>query len=171
MGIGFGLQDLAKNISGGFVLLFERLIQVGDFVEVQANKGTVERIGTRSTQIRTTDNISIIVPNIRFLEEDVINWSHSNPISRLHIPVGVAYGTDPHQVKTTLLEIAADQKDVLTSPMPQVFFKSFGDSALNFELLVWTDKPERQLPLMSEINYRIYDQLQNTISNPIPHST
>ncbi|MBE9030063.1 mechanosensitive ion channel [filamentous cyanobacterium LEGE 11480] len=169
LGIGFGLQDLAKNISGGFVLLFERLIQVGDFVEVNTNKGTIERIGTRSTQIRTTDNISIIVPNVRFLEEEVINWSHSNPISRLHIPIGVAYGTDPYQVKTVLLEVADSHADVLSGPAPQVFFKEFGDNSLNFELLVWTEHPDRQLTLISDLNYRIHDILKTqNIEVPFP---
>ncbi len=86
--IGFGFQDIAKNFGSGLVLLFERPIQVGDFVEVNQYMGTVEYIGPRSTLIRTLDQISIIVPNSRFLENEVINWSHQNPISRLHVPVG-----------------------------------------------------------------------------------
>jgi small-conductance mechanosensitive channel len=169
LGIGFGFQDLAKNISGGFVLLVERLVQVGDFVEVGENKGTIEHIGSRSTKIRTLDDISITVPNTQFLDNEVINWSKDNPISRIHVPVGVAYGTDPYQLKSALLEVAAENSEVLTSPVPQVFFKGFGDSSLDFELLVWTDRPERQFVLRSDLNYRIYASLQrHNIEIPFP---
>jgi small-conductance mechanosensitive channel len=106
-------------------------------------KGTVERIGGRSTEIRTLDHVAIIVPNSRFLETEVINWSHSNPVSRLHLPVGVAYGSDPRKVEAALLEAADQDSKVLKTPPPKVLFKGFGDSALNFELLVWTAEPDR----------------------------
>ncbi len=169
LGIGFGFQDLAKNISGGFVLLVERLVQVGDFVEVGENQGTIEHIGTRSTKIRTLDNISITVPNTQFLDNEVINWNKDNPISRLHVAVGVAYGSDPYQVRSALLEVAGENSEVLTNPVPQVFFKGFGDSSLDFELLVWTDRPDRQFVLISDLNYRIYASLkQHNIEIPFP---
>jgi len=169
VGIGFGLQDIAKNFGSGIVLVFERPIQVGDFVEVGDYKGTVERIGARSTEIRTLDRVSIIVPNSRFLENEVINWSHHNPISRLHLPVGVAYGCDAKAVEAALLEAARNHPKVLKSPPPQVLFKSFGDSALDFELLVWTKEPERQFLLTSDLYYQIYDVLnQREIEIPFP---
>jgi small-conductance mechanosensitive channel len=169
VGIGFGLQDIAKNFGSGIVLVFERPIQVGDFVEVGDYKGTVERIGARSTEIRTLDRISIIVPNSRFLENEVINWSHRNPISRLHLPVGVAYGCDAKAVEDALLEAARSHSSVLKSPPPLVLFKSFGDSALNFELLVWTKEPERQFLLTSDLYYKIYEVLgQRQIEIPFP---
>ncbi|PSM47053.1 mechanosensitive ion channel protein MscS [Chroococcidiopsis sp. CCALA 051] len=169
VGIGFGLQDIAKNFGSGIVLVFERPIQVGDFVEVGEYKGTVERIGARSTEIRTLDRVSIIVPNSRFLENEVINWSHRNPISRLHLPVGVAYGCDAKAVEAALLEAARNHPKVLKSPPPQVLFKSFGDSALDFELLVWTKEPERQFLLTSDLYYQIYDVLnQREIEIPFP---
>jgi potassium-dependent mechanosensitive channel len=159
VGIGFGFQDIAKNFGSGLVLMFERPIKVGDFVEINQFVGTIERIGARSTEIRTLDRISIIVPNSRFLEAEVINWSHGNPISRLHLPVGVAFGCDPHVVQASLLEAAHRQTHVLQTPPPQVLFKGFGDSALNFELLVWTAQPAQQFVLKSDLYYQIYDVL------------
>ncbi|HEY9639679.1 MAG TPA: mechanosensitive ion channel domain-containing protein, partial [Coleofasciculaceae cyanobacterium] len=169
VGIGFGLQDIAKNFGSGLVLILERPIQVGDFVEIGSFKGTVERIGGRSTEIRTLDHVSIIVPNSRFLSEEVINWSHHNPVSRLHLPVGVAYHSDPQIVRTVLLEAAQSHTDVLQSPLPQVFFTGFGDSALNFDLLVWTTQPSRQFILKSDLYFRIFELLQERqIEVPFP---
>ncbi|MEH2379720.1 MAG: mechanosensitive ion channel domain-containing protein [Nostoc sp.] len=160
VGIGFGLQDIAKNFGSGLVLVFERPIQVGDFVEVGEYTGIVERMGARSTEIRTLDHVSIIVPNSRFLEKEVINWSHRNPISRLHLPVGVAYSSDPKAVQAALLEAASKHPNVLQSPSPLVLFKEFGNNALNFELLVWTAEPNKQFLLKSDLYYIIYEVLQ-----------
>ncbi len=160
LGIGFGLQDLAKNISGGFVMLFERLVQVGDYVEVGEYKGTVERIGNRSTQIKTLDNACIIVPNIRFLEKEVINWNADDRSSRIHIPFTIAYGADLTQVKTLLLDLAIAHPEVLAQPAPQLLLKGFANNLLNFELLIWSDRPDQQPRIISDLNYQIYDCLQ-----------
>lgn len=157
LGIGLGLQNIAKNFSSGLVLVFERPIQVGDFVEVGDLKGTVERIGGRSTEIRTLDHVSIIVPNSQFLEMEVVNWSHGNPISRLHLPVGVAYGSDLKVVREALLEAAHSHPEVLKNPPPNVLFTGFGDSALNLELLIWTTEPHRQFLLKSDLFFQIND--------------
>ena len=150
--IGFGFQDIAKNFGSGLVLLFERPIQVDDFVQVNQYMGTVEYIGARSTLIRTLDQISIIVPNSRFLENEVINWSHQNPVSRLHIPVGVSYDSDVQLVKTALLESAQKCSEVLTFPTPQVLFIGFGDSSVDFELLVWIKQTQKQVILKIKAN-------------------
>ncbi|WP_230967224.1 mechanosensitive ion channel family protein [Nostoc commune] len=169
VGIGFGLQDIAKNFGSGLVLVFERPIQVGDFVEVGEYTGTVERIGGRSTEIRTLDHVSIIVPNSRFLEKEVINWSHCNPISRLHLPVGVAYSSDPKVVQAALLEVASKHPNVLQAPSPLVLFKEFANNSLNFELLVWTAEPNKQFLLKSDLYYNIYEALQQRqIEIPFP---
>ena len=169
VGIGFGFQDIAKNFGSGLILVFERPVQVGDFVEVGEFQGTVERIGARSTVIRTLDHVSIIVPNSRFLEEEVINWSHDNPISRLHLPVGVAYGSNIEHVKTAMIDAATGQPGVLSTPPPQVVFKGFGDSSLDFELLVWTAEPSRQLLLMSNLYFRIESLFrQYAVEIPFP---
>lgn len=169
VGIGFGFQDIAKNLGSGLVLLFERPIQVGDFVEVGDSMGTVERIGSRSTLIRTLDRVSIIVPNSRFLESEVINWSHDNPVSRLRLPVGVAYGSNLEDVKEALLEAAQDHPQVLRIPPPRILFSGFGDSSLDFQLLVWCGDPSQQQILRSDLYFGIHEQLQRrAISIPFP---
>ncbi|MEB3831318.1 mechanosensitive ion channel family protein [Phormidium sp. CCY1219] len=167
--IGFGFQDIAKNFGSGLVLLFERPIQVGDFVEVADYSGTVERIGSRSTMIRTLDQISIIVPNSRFLETEVINWSHSNPVSRLHLPVGVSYGASVQAVEKALLDAAKAHPDVLLVPAPRVMFIGFGDSSLDFELLVWNAEPSKQYFLKSDLYFRIFSTFaERNIEIPFP---
>ncbi len=169
IGIGFGFQDIIKNFSSGFVLIFERSIQVGDFVEIGHLRGIVERIGARSTEIRTLDQVSIIVPNSRFLSTEVINWSHRNSVSRIHLPVGVAYHSDIQIVQKALLEVTKDYRDVLSVPPPQVWFKGFGDSALNFELLVWIADPSKQPAISSELYVRIEANLRrHQIEIPFP---
>ena len=124
VGVGLGLQGIAKEFVSGLVLIFERPIQVGDFVEVAGLMGTVERISVRSTEIRTLDQVSVILPNSRFLDSEVINWSHSSPISRLKIPVGVAYGSNLEIVRNLLIKVAKNHQDILSMPSPQVFFPS-----------------------------------------------
>ncbi len=155
VGIGFGFQEIAKNFASGLVLLFERSVQVGDFIQVGQHLGTVERIGARSIVLKTLDKVSVIVPNSRLLADEVTNWSHDNPASRLHLPVGVAYGSDVEKVKTALLTVAEEHPEVLRYPQPQVFFNSFGESWLDFELLVWTSDPSRQVRLKSDLYFQI----------------
>ncbi len=155
VGLGLGLQNIAKDISSGLVLVFERPIQVGDFIELGGQMGIVDRIGPRSTDIRTLDQVSIIVPNSRFLEKDVINWSHRNPLSRIHIPVGVAYGSNPETVKEVLLEVGRDHPQVVAAPAPEVFLLGFGDSSLEFELLVWIRRPQQYPQIRSDLNFAI----------------
>ncbi len=169
VGIGFGFQDIAKNFGSGLVLLFERPIQVGDFIEVGKYMGSVESIGARSVTIRTLDRVSIIVPNSRFLEDEVINWSHHNPISRIHIPVGVSYSADVKIVKKALLEAGKNHPEVLSVPQPQVLFTGFGDSSLDFELLVWIDAPSHQVSIKSDLCFRIEASLKEyNIEIPFP---
>ncbi|MGF1515284.1 MAG: mechanosensitive ion channel family protein [Elainellaceae cyanobacterium] len=168
-GIGFGLQNIARDFSSGLVLLFERPIQVGDFVEVGEFIGTVNRIGARSTHIKTLSQISVIVPNSYFLENQVINWSHENPLSRISIPVGVSYSADPEMVREVLLEAGRAQSGVVKMPPPQVFFKGFGDSALDFELLVWIMEPNRHPLIKSDLYFMLFELLaQRKIEIPFP---
>ncbi len=169
VGIGLGLQGIAKEFVSGLVLIFERPIQVGDFIEVEGLKGTVERINVRSTEVRTLDQVSIIVPNSRFLESDVINWSYGNPISRLQIPVGVAYGSNANDVRAALIDAARSHPNVLSDPAPGVFFSEFGDSSLKFILLVWVNEPQRQPVIKSDLNFRIETVLRHRqIEIPFP---
>ncbi|NCJ07634.1 mechanosensitive ion channel [Synechococcales cyanobacterium C] len=169
VGIGLGLQGIAKEFVSGLVLIFERPIQIGHFIEVEGLKGTVERINVRSTEVRTLDQVSIIVPNSRFLESDVINWSYGNPMSRLQIPVGVAYGSNSSEVRAALIDAARSHPNVLAEPSPSVFFTDFGDSALNFTLLVWVNEPQRQPVIKSDLNFRIETVLRHRgIEIPFP---
>ena len=169
VGIGFGLQNITNNFISGLIITIERPIQEGDFVDVGGLVGTVKHISARSTKIITLDRVAIIVPNSRFLESEVINWTHSDPISRLHIPVGVAYGSDIDKVKSALLTAANSHPDVLLRPRPEVLFIEFGDSSLNFELMVWTGEPKKQFLLKSDLNYRIEKSLRRyDIEVPFP---
>jgi len=169
VGIGFGFQDIAKNFASGLVLLFERSVQIGDFIEINGHKGTVEKVGARSIVLRTLDRISIIVPNSRLLADEVVNWTHEGSISRLHLPVGVAYGSDSETVKAVLFEVATNHPEILRSPPPQVFFVGLGESSLDFELLVWISEPRHQLRVKSDLYFEVEKLLSDReISIPFP---
>lgn len=170
VGIGFGFQDIAKNFASGLVLLFERSVQVGDFIEINNYKGTVERVGARSIVLRTLDRVSIIVPNSSLLADEVVNWTHEGSISRLHLPVGVAYGSNTETLKSALLQAAASHAEVLRHPAPQVVFKGFGDSSLDFELLIWITEPSHQMFITSDLYFKIEKLLRDRqIEIPFPH--
>lgn len=169
LGIGFGLQNIVSNFISGIIILLDRPIEVGDFVRVGDLVGSVERIGTRSTELRTLDEVTIIIPNAHFLEKEVVNWNHGNPVSRLHLPVGVAYGCDIDQVQAALIDSVLHHPDVLAYPQPQVQFLGFGESALDFEILVWFREPRQQYRLKSDLYYRIEKMLrQHKIEIPFP---
>ena len=155
VGIGLGLQDIAHNFASGLVLLFERSVQVGDFIQVGDRLGIVETVGARSIVLKTLDRISIIVPNSDLLTNEVINWNYNNTNSRLHLPVGVAYGCDVAKVKAVLLQAADEHLEVLRNPQPQVILNEFGDDSLNFELLIWISDPTRQLFIKSDLYFHI----------------
>jgi small-conductance mechanosensitive channel len=155
IGIGFGLQNVVANFVSGLVLLLEQPIRVHDRVTVENVEGNVVDIHFRSTTIVTNDNIAIIVPNSQFINQSVTNWSHGDPTIRVHVPVGVAYGSDVDLVTRILEEVAATADHVLERPAPEVRFNEFGDSSLNFELLVWSDDPPGHLKLRSRLNYAI----------------
>ncbi len=169
VGAGLGLQNIVKDIGSGLVLVFERPVQVGEFVQISDQIGTVERIGARSTEIRTLDQVSIIVPNSQFLENEVVNWSHRNPISRIRIPVGVSYKSSPEKVKEILLRTGKGHKDVLAAPPATVLFREFGDSALQFDLLVWVSQPSKQFIIKSELLFELSKALKEAnVEIPFP---
>jgi small-conductance mechanosensitive channel len=155
IGIGFGLQNVVANFVSGLVLLLEQPIRIHDRVTVENVEGNVVDIHFRSTTIVTNDNIAIIVPNSQFINQSVTNWSHGDPTIRVHVPVGVAYGSDVELVTHVLEDVAANAEHVLKHPAPEVRFNEFGDSSLNFELLVWSDDPPGHLKLRSRLNYAI----------------
>jgi potassium efflux system protein len=156
VGVGFGLQTIVNNAVSGLILLIERPIQVGDWIELSGIGGRVARIGARSTTIINTDNIAMIVPNSDLVTQRVVNWSYGDPTVRFRIPVGVAYGSDIEKVRDALLEVAAAHPSVLRDPAPAVFFSGFGDSALNLELAVWTrDMVYSPVRFRSDLNFAI----------------
>jgi small-conductance mechanosensitive channel len=170
VGIGFGLQNITNNLVSGIIILFERPIKVGDRIEVGDVAGDVVKISMRSTTIVTNDNISIIVPNSDFISSKVINWSHIDRNIRLNFPVGVSYKEDPQRIRKLLLEVARDNKGVLKEPKPDVLFSEFGDSALVFNLRIWTQEfINRPGVLKSQLYYAIFEKFaQNGVQIPFP---
>lgn len=172
LGIGFGLQNIADNFFSGLIILLERPVKVGDRIQVGDINGDVVRIAIRSTTVLTNDNINIIIPNSEFVSKQVINWSHNDRNLRVSVPVGVSYGSNPEQVKTVLLSVADNHPDILAKPAPAVLFTGFGNSSLDFELLVWT-QTRIQTPrfLRSELNYRIFAAFRKSgIEIPFPQT-
>lgn len=151
IGIGFGLQNVVSNFVAGLIILFEKSLKVGDFIEFGSGlAGEVKQINMRSTHIVTNDNVDVIIPNSDFVNGQVTNWTMYESFRRVHIPFGVAYGSDKNEVKLAALE-AADAVDyTLKSPNPkhepQVWMTGFGDSSLNFELIVWLTPAAVKLP-------------------------
>jgi small-conductance mechanosensitive channel len=170
VGIGFGLQNITNNFVSGLIILFERPIKVGDRIEVSGVAGDVVDISMRATTIITNDNISIIVPNSEFISSTVINWSHTDRNIRFNFPVGVSYREDPRQIRELLLEIALDNPGVSKDPKPDVLFSGFGDSALNFNLRVWTSEYiNRPGVLKSQLYYEISRRFKEAgIEIPFP---
>jgi small-conductance mechanosensitive channel len=139
IGIGFGLQNIFNNFISGLILLFERPIQVGDYVEVGGLWAEVKKINVRATVVQTFDNASVIIPNSEFISQQVTNWSFKDKRMRRNLEIGVAYGSDIDLVQKTLLDIVQQTSEVLKFPRPEVIFVDHGDSALIFRLRFWVD--------------------------------
>ncbi|MBW3572733.1 MAG: mechanosensitive ion channel [Gemmatimonadetes bacterium] len=155
VGIGFGLQNIAQNFVSGLILLLERPVKKGDFVEVGEVRGTVRDIRARATVVTTLDNVDIIVPNGQFITEPVTNETYGDRRVRVRIAVGVAYGSDTERVRRALLRVAEASPEVLADPPPQVLFKDFGESSLDFELLAWLADPRDENPVLSQMRFAI----------------
>ena len=140
--IGFGMTEILSNFVSGLILFVERPVQVGDVVTIGDVEGDVRKISIRSTIVRTRDGVSIILPNRRLIEQDVVNWSHSDRKTRLKIDIGVAYGSDVPLVKKCLMQVADDESRVMKRPHSEVTFKQFGESELSFQLLCWLNTPD-----------------------------
>ncbi|MFZ0452534.1 MAG: mechanosensitive ion channel domain-containing protein, partial [Ignavibacteriaceae bacterium] len=170
IGIGFGLQNVTNNFVSGIIILFERPIKVGDRIQVGDVFGDVVSISMRATVVVTNDNISVIVPNSDFISSKVINWSHNDRNVRYNIPVGVAFKEDPEKVKRILLEVAEKEEGILKNPKPDVFFKEFGDSSLNFTLEIWTNSYITTPGILkSKLYFEIFKKFrENDIEIPFP---
>jgi small-conductance mechanosensitive channel len=161
VGIGFGLQNIASNFISGLVILAERPITIGDRVEVAGVTGQVQQIRARSTVILTNDNITMIVPNTKFIDSPVTNWTYGDPRVRFRVPVGVAYGSDLEKARDALLEVARENPQVLDQPPPTVFLETFGESSINLELVVWSKEMSyRPRRFRSDLNFAIARKLR-----------
>ena len=169
VGIGLGLQNITSNFISALILLFERPVQVGDFVEVAGVQGRIRIIKTRSSIVETLDNVSIIVPNSNFITENVTNWSYRDSKVRIHISVGVSYGSDVDLVAETLLQVGRAHQEVLLNPEPSIQFLEFGDSSFNFDLLVWINDASRQYFIKSDLNFSVVKAFREQgITIPFP---
>ncbi|MEM8641319.1 MAG: mechanosensitive ion channel domain-containing protein [Cyanobacteria bacterium P01_G01_bin.54] len=169
VGIGFGLQDIAKNLLSGLTVLVERKLKVGDFIEFDGVVGYIEEISIRSTVIRQLGGGEVIIPNAQLAEERITNWSYRDFCGRLNIEVGVAYGSDLVLVTETLLAAAYSLPEIRSEPSPKVIFVGFGDSALNFELWVWIERFDRRPLIQSNLNFAVeYYLRRRGINIPFP---
>lgn len=151
VGVGLGLQGVIKEFVSGIVLLFDSLVNVGDYIELPGSnlRGVVLEIGTRAIHIRNNDNVDIFVPNSRLIEERFINWTLRGQTRRIHVPFGVAYGTDKALVRDVVLKAARSIEATMPdegSRRSQVWLVGFGDSSLNFELVVWPNLAAAKRP-------------------------
>jgi len=155
VGLGFGLQEIFANFVSGLLILFERPMRVGDVVTVNDVTGTVSRIQIRATTITNWDRKELIVPNKKFITEQLINWTLSDAILRINIPVGLAYGSDTNLARETLLRVAREHPNVLEDPAPIAVFKRFGESSLEFELRVFIGRMDHFLGTSHDLHMAI----------------
>ncbi|OIP82123.1 MAG: mechanosensitive ion channel protein MscS [Porphyromonadaceae bacterium CG2_30_38_12] len=170
VGIGFGLQNITNNFISGIIILFERPIKVGDRIELDNVSGNIVNISARATIVITNDNIAVIVPNSDFINSRVINWSHNNNEVRISFPIGVSYNEDPEKIRELLTEVTKKNPGVLSSPAPYILFEGFGDSSLNFLVMVWTTEyTDRPKILKSELYYEIFAKFkEHNVEIPFP---
>lgn len=170
VGIGFGLQDITRNLVSGFILLFGRSVKKGDLIHMGDQFGRVESLGARSVHIVTPDNTELVIPSSRLVAETITNYTYTSPQVRVHIPVGVHYASDVRHVEQALLNAARRHRAVLRKPAAEVWLKGFGDNSVDMELLVWVDirRIDRRR-LTGELNFHIWDVLKEQgIGIPYP---
>ena len=170
IGLGFGMQNIINNLVSGIIIFFEKPIKIGDVITLDNDiAGKVEKISIRSTVVNTFDRKTVVVPNSKFLESNVVNWMHGGDmLLRSKVVVGVAYGSDTELVKECLLEVMDSHPDVEKEPVPVVRFTEFGNSSLNFELYFWAHIFKRWITI-SDLNFAI-DKIfrENNIEIPFP---
>jgi potassium efflux system protein len=156
VGIGFGLQSVVNNFVSGLILLAERPVKVGDLVVVGGEEGYVRKISVRSTEVETAERARVLIPNSCFITEKVKNWTLRDNIRRIVIPVSVGYGCDPRKVRATLLKVAQDNPDVMTTPAPSVDF-DFGTDTLNFKVYAFVDDLNKGGSTSADLRIAILD--------------
>ena len=170
IGIGLGLQSMAANVFSGFTIIFGGKIRKGDWIEVGETMGVVKDIYLRATKVRTRDNIEYLIPNSDLISNTIINYSLSSPMIRIELPVGVSYSANPHDVEKIMVDVAKKEPLVSDYEEPIVRFVEYGDSSINFELLIWIDVrsvPRRKV--RSALYFAIFDEFKkNGIEIPFP---
>ena len=169
-GIGLGMQSTAANIIAGFSLVFGRRIRKGDWIHVGDTLGSVQEVGLRATKVLTRDNIEYLIPNAELTATTIVNYSLSDPLIRIHVPVGVSYRSNPQEVEAILMNAAVENKKADKSKKPEVWFSEYGDSSLNFDLLVWIDvRKVTENRVRSELYFSIFEALAEAgIEIPFP---
>ncbi|MCP5180079.1 MAG: mechanosensitive ion channel [Pseudomonadales bacterium] len=170
LGIGFGLQKIFSNLISGIILLLDKSVKPGDVISVGDTYGWVNSLGARCVSVLTRDGKEHLIPNENLMAQQVENWSYSNKSVRVHVPVGVAYGSDVHQVREVLISAADGHPRILSQPRPVCLIKGFGDSSIDFELRVWIETPEDGISnVRSDLYYRIWDLFrEHQIDIPFP---
>lgn len=171
--VALAAKDTLANLFGGISIFIDKPYRIGDYIVLdQGERGEVVNIGVRSTRIKTRDDILISIPNSIIANTKIINESAPVPKFRIRIQASVAYGSDIDKVEAVLLEVAGANDNVESDPEPRVRFRSFGDSALNFELLCWAKEPALRGRTIHEINRQIYIRFNESgITIPFPHRT
>tara|TARA_R110000744_G_scaffold304543_3_gene413058 strand:- start:14616 stop:15503 length:888 start_codon:yes stop_codon:yes gene_type:complete len=154
IGFGFGAQNIINNFISGWILMWERPIRIGDFLEVEDTKGLVEEINTRSTRIKRVDGVHLLIPNSKLLENTVVNWTLVDPFVRCSVTVGVAYGSPARKVAELIMQATTEQTEVLKEPKPVVTFDDFGDNALMFQVTFWISSQAESGLRISKSNVR-----------------
>ena len=171
VGIGFGLQKIIANFISGLIILFERPIRLGDYVTIGEQSGTVSRIQIRATTLSDLDNREILIPNEALISERVTNWTLSNSVTRMILPVGIAYGSDTDKARDIMLAVLKANPKVLNTPAPNVLFTGFGDSSLDFQMRVFLNNFEDRWPVTHVIHTEINKALEaEGISIPFPQT-
>ncbi|MDH3430616.1 MAG: mechanosensitive ion channel [Gammaproteobacteria bacterium] len=157
IGVGFGAQNIINNFISGWILMAERPIRIDDFIEIDNAQGIVERIGNRSTRVRRTDGVHLLVPNSQLLERTVVNWTLVDQEIRTILRVGVEYGSPVRLVAELLLQAVTEQRQVKTKPQPSIVFEDFGDNSLVFDAYFWVDVTGERLlrEIRSDIRFRL----------------
>lgn len=159
IGVGFGAQNIINNFISGWILMWERPIRIGDFLEVGSAKGVVETINTRSTRIRRNDGVHMLIPNSQLLENTVTNWTLIDGNARSSVSVGVAYGSDVVLVKKLIQQVLDDHDAILANPKSSVMFDDFADSSLVFNAIFWVCAESETMlrKVRSDIRFSLYD--------------
>lgn len=170
LGLGFGLQKIFANLVSGFILLADKSIKPGDVIQLQNTYGWINFLGSRYVSVVTRDGIEHLIPNENLITGEVINWSYSEDLVRLRVPVGVAYGSDLEKARELILAAAADTPRILKEPQPICLLTGFGDNAINLEARVWINDPQHGLgSVKSALLWGIWQRFQeHGIEMPYP---